>query len=80
MLRRREVGFPGLRRIAEGHGPVEEHSMPRFIPLDSHEKSVKPPTRAFQLAGPLQGISFNLLDGRVLTPISDGEEDSISEL
>jgi hypothetical protein len=54
--------------------------MSRFIPLDSRGKSVKPQSRAFQLAGPLQGISFNLLDGRVLTPINDGEEDSISEL
>src|SRR5208283_2806953 len=39
-----------------------------------------PPSRAFLLAGRLQVISFNLLDDRVLTLISDGEEDRISQL
>ena len=45
-----------------------------------HAENPSNPSQGFQLAGSLLVIVFNLLDDRVLTPISDGEEDCISEL
>jgi hypothetical protein len=74
------AGRPPMLFAPPSIGRCARYSISRFIPLDSRGKSVKPPPMAFQLAGPLQVISFNLLDDRALTPISDGEEDCISEL
>jgi hypothetical protein len=86
--RRCGVPFPPDTRVrsvsAEKPAGNEHHGLgrqltaiPTVIPLDSREKSVKPPNKYFLLARRAQVTILNLLDRRVLTHIRNGEKDSI---